>query len=189
MRATAAWRTGSRSGSWRERSRARWSRRSSTRAGRAGSAGGRCRRADPDERRRGSAAVQRPTGVIQEIWVLLCAYQAVRNLTAAPAAPARRDPLRTCFVNALGVVRGPVGTAAPFPPDITVAVFGCVAVLPLSVTPVSEVRLHGVTSFRLSLVTLSWRPAAGRCSGASGRRPGAACVVVTSAARRRAGRG
>ena len=72
---------------------------------------------------------------------------------------------------------------------ITVAVFRRVAALPLSVTPVSEVRLHGVTSFRPSLVTLSWRPAAGRCSGASGRRPGAACVVVTSAARRRAGRG
>ena len=72
---------------------------------------------------------------------------------------------------------------------ITVAVFRCVAALPLSVTPGSEVRLHGVTSFRPSLVTLSWRPAAGRCSGASGRRPGAACVVVTSAARRRAGRG
>ena len=72
---------------------------------------------------------------------------------------------------------------------ITVAVFRRVAALPLSVTPVSEVRLHGVTSFRPSLVTLSWWRAAGRCSGASGRRPGAACVVVTSAARRRAGRG
>ena len=50
-----------------------------------------------------------------------------------------------------------------------------VAALPLSVrvTSVSEVRLHGVTSFRPSLVTLSWRPAAGRCGGASGRQPGA----------------
>jgi hypothetical protein len=35
-----------------------------------------------------------PDGVIQEIWALLCAYHAVRDLTAAAAALARQDPLR-----------------------------------------------------------------------------------------------
>ena len=44
-------------------------------------------------------------------------------------------------------------------PCITVAVFRCVAALLLSVTPVAEVWLHCVTSFRPSLVTLSWRRA------------------------------
>ena len=57
-----------------------------------------------------------PDGVIQEIWALLCAYQAVRDLTAAAAALARQDPLRISFVNALDVVRGPVGQPGPFPP-------------------------------------------------------------------------
>ena len=57
-----------------------------------------------------------PDGVIQEIWALLCAYHAVRDLTAAAAALARQDPLRTCFANALDVVRGPVGQPGPFPP-------------------------------------------------------------------------
>jgi hypothetical protein len=57
-----------------------------------------------------------PDGVIQEIWALLCAYHAVRDLTAAAAALARQDPLRICFANALDVVRGPVGQPGPFPP-------------------------------------------------------------------------
>jgi NACHT domain len=89
------------------------------------------------------------------------------------------------------VIRGPAIAQIneELRPGITVAVFRRVAALPLSVTPVFGGRLRGVTSFRPSLVTLSWWRAAGRCSGASGRRPGAACVVVTSAARRRAGRG
>src|SRR6516165_4803874 len=68
---------------------------------------------------KGSGVVLRsktPDGVIQEIWALLCAYQAVRDLTAAAAALARQDPLRICFVNALDVVRGPVGQPGPFPP-------------------------------------------------------------------------
>ena len=51
--------------------------------------------------------------VLQEIWALLWAYQAVRDLTAAAAAVARQDPLRICFVNALDVVRGPVGQPGP----------------------------------------------------------------------------
>lgn len=58
-----------------------------------------------------------PDGVIQEIWALLCACQAVRDLTAAAAALARQDPLRISFVNALDVVRGPVGQPGSLPPD------------------------------------------------------------------------
>jgi hypothetical protein len=35
----------------------------------------------------------------------------------SPQALNRQDPLRICFVNALDVVRGPVGQPGPFPPD------------------------------------------------------------------------
>jgi hypothetical protein len=52
---------------------------------------------------KGSGVVLRsktPDGVIQEIWALLCACHAVRDLTAAAAA----------------LVRGPVGQPGPFPP-------------------------------------------------------------------------
>ena len=58
-----------------------------------------------------------PDGVIQEVWALLCAYHAVRELISAAAALAAGDPLRICFVNALDVVRGPVGTPGSFPPS------------------------------------------------------------------------
>jgi len=58
-----------------------------------------------------------PDGVIQEIWALLCAYHAVRELVSAAAALAATDPLRICFINALDVVRGPVGDPGPFPPS------------------------------------------------------------------------
>ena len=58
-----------------------------------------------------------PDGVIQEIWALLCAYHAVRELISAAAALARQDPLRICFVNALNVVRSPVGNPGPFSPS------------------------------------------------------------------------
>jgi hypothetical protein len=58
-----------------------------------------------------------PDGVVQEIWALLCAYHAVRELISAAAALACQDPLRICFVNALDVVRGPVGNPGPFPPS------------------------------------------------------------------------
>jgi hypothetical protein len=58
-----------------------------------------------------------PDGVIQEIWALLCAYHAVRELVSAAAALAGKDPLRICFINALDVVRGPVGDPGPFPPS------------------------------------------------------------------------
>ena len=58
-----------------------------------------------------------PDGVIQEVWALLCAYHAVRELISAAAAMARQDPLRICFVNPLDVVRGPVGTPGSFSPS------------------------------------------------------------------------
>ena len=58
-----------------------------------------------------------PDGVIQEVWALLCACHAVRELISAAAALAAEDPLRICFVNALDVVRGPVGTPGPFSPS------------------------------------------------------------------------
>jgi hypothetical protein len=57
-----------------------------------------------------------PDGVIQEIWALLCAYHAVRDLTAAAAALAAKDPLRISFASALDIVRDPVGQPGPFPP-------------------------------------------------------------------------
>jgi hypothetical protein len=58
-----------------------------------------------------------PDGVVQEVWALLCAYHAVRELISAAAALAAEDPLRICFINALDIVRGPVGTPGPFPPS------------------------------------------------------------------------
>ena len=58
-----------------------------------------------------------PDGVIQEVWALLCAYHAVRELISAATAMARQDPLRICFTNALNVVRGPVGTPGSFSPS------------------------------------------------------------------------
>jgi hypothetical protein len=58
-----------------------------------------------------------PDGVIQEIWALLCAYHAVRDLISAAAAMTGKDPLRICFASALDVVRGPVGDPGPFPPS------------------------------------------------------------------------
>ena len=58
-----------------------------------------------------------PDGVVQEVWALLCAYHAVRELiSAAAAALAAEDPLRICFINALDVICGRVGTPGSFPP-------------------------------------------------------------------------
>jgi hypothetical protein len=58
-----------------------------------------------------------PRGAEQEIWALLCACHAIREMICAAAALARQDPLRISFVNALDTVRGPVGDPAGFPPD------------------------------------------------------------------------
>jgi hypothetical protein len=57
-----------------------------------------------------------PDGAEQEIWALLCAYHAIRELICAAAALARADPLRISFVNALDTVREPVGGLGAFPP-------------------------------------------------------------------------
>src|SRR5258706_252016 len=57
-----------------------------------------------------------PDGAQQEIWALLCAYHAIREMICAAAALARQDPLRISFVSALDTVRGPVGNPGAFPP-------------------------------------------------------------------------
>jgi len=57
-----------------------------------------------------------PDGAEQELWALLCAYHAIRELICAAAALTDRDPLRLSFVAALDAVRGPVGDPAAFPP-------------------------------------------------------------------------
>ena len=58
-----------------------------------------------------------PDGVVQEVWALLCAYHAVRELISAAAALAAEDPLRICFINALDVICGRVGTPGSFSPS------------------------------------------------------------------------
>ncbi len=58
-----------------------------------------------------------PDGVEQELWALLCAYHAIRELICAAADLTDRDPLRLSFVAALDAVRGPVGDPAAFPPE------------------------------------------------------------------------
>jgi hypothetical protein len=57
-----------------------------------------------------------PDGAEQEVWALLCAYHAIRELICAAADLTDRDPLRLSFVAALDAVRGPVGDPAAFPP-------------------------------------------------------------------------
>ena len=57
-----------------------------------------------------------PDGAEQEIWALLCAYHAIREMICAAAALARADPLRISFVHALDTVRQPVGSPGAFPP-------------------------------------------------------------------------
>ena len=57
-----------------------------------------------------------PDGAEQELWAMLCAYHAVRELICAAAELTDKDPLRLSFVAALDAVRGPVGDPAAFPP-------------------------------------------------------------------------
>jgi hypothetical protein len=57
-----------------------------------------------------------PDGAEQEIWALLCACHAIREMICAAAALARQDPLRISFVSAPGTVRSPVGNPGAFPP-------------------------------------------------------------------------
>jgi hypothetical protein len=57
-----------------------------------------------------------PDGAEQEIWALLCAYHAIREMICAAAALARADPLRISFISALDTVRAPAGNPGAFPP-------------------------------------------------------------------------
>lgn len=57
-----------------------------------------------------------PDGAEQELWALLCAYHAIRELICAAAELTEQDPLRLSFIAALDAVRGPVGDPAAFPP-------------------------------------------------------------------------
>ena len=57
-----------------------------------------------------------PDGAAQEIWALLCAYHAIREMICAAAALAAPGPLRICFVSAMDTVRGPAGDPAGFSP-------------------------------------------------------------------------
>ena len=57
-----------------------------------------------------------PDGAEQELWALLCAYHAIRELICAAAELTDQDPLRLSFIAALDAVRGPVCDPAAFPP-------------------------------------------------------------------------
>jgi Transposase DDE domain len=57
-----------------------------------------------------------PDGAEQELWALLCAYHAIRELICAAAELTDQDPLRLSFIAALDAVRGPIGDPAAFPP-------------------------------------------------------------------------
>jgi len=57
-----------------------------------------------------------PDGAEQEVWALLCACHAVRELICAAASLARADPLRISFASALDTVHQPVGNPGAFPP-------------------------------------------------------------------------
>jgi hypothetical protein len=69
--------------------------------------------------RGGAAEVLRshsPEGVRQEIWAMLCVYQALRSLMATTAQAADTPPLRISFTRALHAARRSLTAAAAFPP-------------------------------------------------------------------------
>jgi hypothetical protein len=57
-----------------------------------------------------------PEGVNQEIWAMLCVYQALRGLMAHAAQTNDTPPLRISFTRALHAARRSVQPAATFPP-------------------------------------------------------------------------
>jgi hypothetical protein len=59
---------------------------------------------------------QHPDGVRQEIWAMLCVYQALRGLMADAAQATDTPPLRISFTRALQAARRSVTPAAAFPP-------------------------------------------------------------------------
>jgi len=65
---------------------------------------------------RAGGQAKTPDGAEQELWSLLCAYHAIRELICAAAELTDQDPLRLSFIAALDAVRGPVGDPAAFPP-------------------------------------------------------------------------
>ena len=56
-----------------------------------------------------------PDGAEQELWALLCAYHAIRELICAAAELSDQDPLRLSLIAALDAVRGPVGDPTALP--------------------------------------------------------------------------
>ena len=58
-----------------------------------------------------------PGGAEQEVWALLCAYHAIRDLICAAAELTKQDPLRISFVAALDAVRAPVKDPGSFSPS------------------------------------------------------------------------
>jgi hypothetical protein len=60
---------------------------------------------------------QDPAGVRQEIWAMLCVYQALRQLITRAADQAGIDPDRISFKNALNAARRSTGTAISPPAD------------------------------------------------------------------------
>jgi hypothetical protein len=68
---------------------------------------------------RGNSVVLRsktPEGAEQELWALLCAYHAIRELICAAMELTDQDPLRLSFIAALDADRGPVGDPASLSP-------------------------------------------------------------------------
>lgn len=59
---------------------------------------------------------QHPEGVRQEIWAMLCVYQALRGLMAHAAQDADTPPLQISFGRALDAARRSLVPAAAFPP-------------------------------------------------------------------------
>jgi hypothetical protein len=59
---------------------------------------------------------QHPEGVCQEIWAMLCVYQALRGLMAQTAQAVDTPPLRISFTRALHAARRSVTPTAAFPP-------------------------------------------------------------------------
>ena len=57
-----------------------------------------------------------PDGAEQELWALLCAYHAIRELICAAAELTEQVPVRLSLIAALDAVAGPVGDPAAFPP-------------------------------------------------------------------------
>ena len=81
-----------------------------------------------------------PDGAEQELWALLCAYHAIRELICAAAELTDQDPLRLSFISALDAVRGPVGDPAAFPPltthPATSRPRGCISLPPYAIPAV-----------------------------------------------------